>query len=97
MENNERLPLRITVNRFGGRAHQIGNGPQSEAGRGSGSHSSWEGVDMPTGEVVVHVRDGKPVTALGRKILGLASPALVAAREGSGFDMEGLCTANKKE
>jgi len=71
MENNERQPLRITVNRFGGRAHQLGHGPQSEAGRGSGAHSSWEGTECPTGQVVVHVRDGKPVTALGKRLLGL--------------------------
>lgn len=80
-------PIRFSVQRFGGRAHQLGNGPASEGGKGSGSYGWNESGDRPQGECVVHVRDGKPVTAWGRKLLGLASPASTAARGGCGFDM----------
>lgn len=72
METQSEIPL-IRINVYGGRAHQIGHGPTTETGRGSYWHRlNGESGDMPTSVVTVHVKDGKPLTALGRKLLGMA-------------------------
>lgn len=62
-------PLRITIREHGGRSHQIGNGPGGDGKRGNAFRYNEPEVH-PHGDVVVHVQDGKPVTALGRKLLG---------------------------
>jgi hypothetical protein len=66
-----KTPLRITIQTFGSRPHQSGR-PGNESGR----HFSYFGYSQkepnPHGPVVEHVRDGKPLTALGRKLLGAA-------------------------
>ena len=68
MENE---PLRISIREYGSRAHQVGNGPGRGDSSGGGGHMhSWEELREPHGECVVHVREGKPVTALGRRLLG---------------------------
>ena len=61
-------PLRISIQVHGSRAHQIGNGPGRDGQQGSG-HRWVEKEVYPHGPVTVHVVDGKPVTALGRKLL----------------------------
>ena len=64
-------PLRISIREYGSRAHQVGNGPgHGDSWGGGGRMHSWEELREPHGECVVHVREGKPVTAKGRLLLG---------------------------
>jgi hypothetical protein len=63
-------PLRITIQTFGSRSHQSGKG--IDARGSSGIRISYESTAPPPGPLVEHVRDGKPLTALGRKLLGAA-------------------------
>lgn len=63
-------PLRITIQTFGGRAHQ--SGKSSESRGSSGIRICYAENKQPNGPVIEHVKDGKPLTALGRKILGVA-------------------------
>jgi len=63
-------PLRITIQTHGARAHQSGNGPGREGQAGGSRYRGIPDEVYPHGPVEVHVRDGKPVTALGRKLLG---------------------------
>ena len=62
-------PLRFRIREFGARPHQTGRGPGSEAGRGSGLRRLHESEECQPGPLVVHVRDGKPVTARGKQLL----------------------------
>ncbi len=62
-------PLRVSIKRHGARAHQIGSASSGD-GRGSGMRPSFaQGSDCAPSQGVVHVKDGKPVTALGRKLM----------------------------
>lgn len=61
-------PLRITIREHGARAHQVGHGPGRDGQVGSG-YRFVEAEVHPHGPVTIHVVDGKPVTALGRKLL----------------------------
>jgi len=61
-----REPLRMTIRVHGARPHQMGGDTRTE-------HTYFnlsEKGENPHGPVVEHVRDGKPVTALGKKLLG---------------------------
>jgi hypothetical protein len=70
-QNNE--PLRITINTFGSRAHQVGRGPGNNNPRSGGTWSTRSpNEERYDGPVTVHVQDGKPLTPLGKKLLGLS-------------------------
>ncbi len=59
-------PLRITVRVFGAHSHQRGN----PDGKYTGYFNLSEKGENPHGPVVEHVRDGKALTAYGKKLLG---------------------------
>ena len=65
-------PLRFTIQTFGARPHQNGKGPGNESGKHFFYFGFSEKGENPHGPVIEHVRDGKPLTALGKKLLGVA-------------------------
>lgn len=67
-------PLRISIRTYGGRGHQAGRGPERDGLKGSGFRVAIGSVDeseTPGDPGIVHVQNGKPLTAKGKKLLGL--------------------------
>lgn len=62
-------PLRVTIQTHGARPHQSGKGPDSRGS--SGLRICYESERYPHGPVIEHVRDGIPMTAKGRALLGI--------------------------
>jgi hypothetical protein len=74
-------PLRITISTYGARPHQSGRGPGNESGKHFSYFGYSEKEPNPHGPVVEHVRDGKALTAVGRKLLGIRPPSTDHARQ----------------